>query len=90
MTHTPTPWSRLGVKIGTDTQFIASTQPNENRGTTQTDHDNAEFIVHAVNCHAELVEVLKMVLEDVNGNRPIQNSTINKIEQVLAKEEGKA
>jgi len=72
MTHTPLPWevdysnadvSQAGIKTedGINVAWMSKYQPN------CSSHENAEFIVKAVNCHDELVEALKECSDDLEA-----------------------
>jgi hypothetical protein len=72
MTHTPTPWKVEIVKNGGEWDYQIRTNidnqiPECGKQIASTHkfleakgEHNAEFIVHAVNCHDELMEALKV------------------------------
>ncbi len=64
MKHTATPWHFTIEKtvyfIETDSYVIARIYDEHDE-----DHENARFIVRAVNCHAELLEALEYIVNDV-------------------------
>lgn len=90
---TPLPWYAT-------TNLIQSASINEDNFVAEVEgrnvkesRDNAEFIVRAVNSHAELVEALKLVREKYQEHfesMPLAwQSVDNAVNEALAKAEGK-
>lgn len=97
--HTPTPWhviegnksiyicnpkgtpiAELNLYIG-DSGFITK----DKNGIA-----NADFIVRAVNCHDELVDVLNLLNKEVYLQDKTSNSTFKRMQNILAKAKGEA
>jgi hypothetical protein len=95
--HTPTPWKarkeysnrwrieseREGL-IPLSVAQVVLTVSEVGCGEESENDANAAFIVRAVNCHEELLEALKGMLEYVNPSKPKKAPTIAELEKLLA------
>lgn len=83
MSHTPTPWRRCSAHRGNcpcgliwsvpNDCIVATVQvpngpPFEDGVTREQANVNGDFIVHAVNCHEELLRALKLVADFNDGD----------------------
>ena len=82
--HTPTPW-RLN-RPADDILSSVRTENNQFCIALGTSHEDAELIVRAVNCHAELVDFLKDRLEVMTFPEDVENRLID----LLARARGEA
>ena len=98
MTHTPTPWKVSGNQIQSEKlnnygNWILLEMPLRKEPTmqdmTEEDKANAEFIVHAVNAHDELVEACKLALDVLSYDEPRSTKTETILKNAIAKAEGK-
>jgi hypothetical protein len=87
--HTPTPWYvaggktiRYGVKGAGGDGWIG-------KANWQNGEANAEFIVRAVNCHDELVAVMKEA-RDKGYTAPWPDGLRDRINLAIAKAEGRS
>jgi hypothetical protein len=86
MTHTPTPWKLNRFKdciTVKEENCILAEKPHGIGDAVNRWGANAEFIVHAVNCHDELVEALKKIVSGKltgYGVRMLAEKTLAKAE----------
>lgn len=94
--HTPTPWeyvkTKSGYIVGTDKLIIARINPRPDNDVRSD--LNAAFIVRAVNCHEEFLEVAERVLEALEDHDPeslniMDKAIINILKRATAKAKGK-
>lgn len=86
MNHTPTPWN-VGLKdINQLIRVHGPDGPKETIARVSLP-DDAAFIVRAVNCHEELVRMVKALTEPYVDECEI--SLVQKISKLVAKAEGK-
>lgn len=88
--HTPTPWSYLphyGSNVIYKMQLDIKKGPHKGIARTIKDTD-AAFIVRAVNCHEELLRLLKVCLEEMLADG-WSHESLEDVEQAIAKAEGK-
>lgn len=87
MEHTPTPWTKSASLLDGFEKCIC-TESGETIAFLDN-NDDAKFIVRAVNCHDELVEALKVMVDYFKDTTPTHSMVLYKAEQALAKAEGK-
>lgn len=90
--HSKTPW-RLGKNGGDDTVFAGNrvvAMCDTDVNAPHVDKANAAFIVRAVNCHAELVAALELLVADVAGYETWQRPchAVDVAKSALAKARG--
>ncbi len=90
MTHTATPWThRLNIGIlGPDGREIARTIVPEvipvMVAVTEA-YDNAAYIVHACNAHANLLDALEAMVEAADGDSDDEQGFFNLLGEAMVK-----